>query len=64
MQFRAKVQSIAKIVFEAEVEVEAPDKAAAKAKIKEMYDKDELNFNNGKTDFDSARISDITFIKS
>ena len=49
--------------MEAEVEVEAATQKEAKEKIRAMYEKDEIEFDDGELDYDEAEIDSISFKK-
>jgi hypothetical protein len=59
--FTAKVVSRVPCFLEAEVVVEADTREAAEAKIRKMYDEDELDFGDPEHDYDESRITEIIF---
>jgi molybdopterin-binding protein len=57
--FNAKVTAVVPGYVEATVSVEAGSKEVAEAKIREMYNNDELSFDTPNHDYDSAKIESI-----
>jgi hypothetical protein len=59
--FKATVTAHVPSYMSAEVEVDARDEEDASFKIEQMYEKDELDFDQPEVRYDSAEIDDISF---
>lgn len=60
-KFTVKVTAMVPTFLEVDVELEAADQRAAESKVREMYDNDELAFDDGEPDYDEAKIVSIDF---